>query len=80
MTVLELLHSTPLDAPGRFGRRRGGHAGRTAVPDPQITKLDEILDLVARDAYDVDVRTVADAILERLLAGRAVREAGAPRR
>jgi hypothetical protein len=77
MTVLELTNPTGLTQRGRFGRRTHGHPGRTAVSDSGTTKLEEIRERVANDAYEVDVRKVADAIIERLLAGRAVREAGA---
>ena len=37
-------------------------------------KMEEIRARIERDAYDVDAHKVADAIVERLLAGRVVPE------
>jgi anti-sigma28 factor (negative regulator of flagellin synthesis) len=51
----------------------------TAMPDSSPTKLQEIRARIERHAYHVDATKVADAIVERLLAGRAVREIGPAR-
>jgi anti-sigma28 factor (negative regulator of flagellin synthesis) len=44
------------------------------MQDAQTAKMEEIRARLERDAYTVDAAQVADAIVERLLAGRLVRE------
>ncbi len=57
----------------RFGRDRVS----SQVPDSGTTKVEEIRARIERGTYTVDAGKVADAIVERLLAGRSVRETDA---
>ena len=66
----EALESTR----GRFGRDRV----ISTVPDSGKTQVEEIRARLERGTYTVDAAKVADAIVERLLAGRSVRENGRP--
>jgi hypothetical protein len=74
MTVLAVTYDTRL---GRFGRRRDGDQGsgrRTGDAHDDTTMdlgremhMQELRERIERDAYDVDPRAVADAIVARLL-------------
>jgi anti-sigma28 factor (negative regulator of flagellin synthesis) len=44
-----------------------------------MKKMEQIAERLARNDYDVDARKVADAILDRLLAGRSLKDAAARR-
>ena len=44
------------------------------MPEPGMTDFEEVRARVQRGEYDVDASKVADAIVERLRAGRAVAE------
>ena len=44
-----------------------------------MTKVEIIRERLERDDYHVDARLVADAIVERLLAGRSAKETAATR-
>ena len=56
---------------GRFGRDvRGDRVSKVAEPKPD--KLEDIRARIERGAYIVDAAKVADAIVERLLAGGSV--------
>ena len=61
----------------RFGRDVRGDLDSTTMVDRPT--LEEIRARVERGTYTVDAEKVADAIVERLLAGRAVRESGPAR-
>ena len=50
------------------------------MPDSGKTKAEEISARLERGAYTVDAAKVADAIVDRLLAGRSVGETGRTRR
>ena len=56
----------------RFGRDRV----KSQVTDSQLTKVEDIRARIERGTYAVDAMKVADAIVERLLAGQSVRETG----
>jgi anti-sigma28 factor (negative regulator of flagellin synthesis) len=43
-----------------------------------MTKMEEIRTRLERDAYTVDATKVADAIMQRLLAGRSAKEPSQP--
>jgi hypothetical protein len=86
MTVLALRYpkrhqrSGALDPTrGRFGREVRGTRGGSAEQDAVTAKLDDIRARIERDAYTVDAAKVADAIVERLLAGRSVKDTGSAR-
>lgn len=86
MTVLALRYPTrdrrprALDPTGRlFGRHVRGDRVSATNQDEGTTKLEDIRARVERDAYTVDAVRVADAIVERLLAGRSVKDTGATR-
>lgn len=60
------IPDAPAAPTGRFG-----HAG---TPRPQhSSEVEQLRERIQRAEYDVDPRAVADAIVERLLAGRALR-------
>jgi Anti-sigma-28 factor, FlgM len=65
----EALEST---VGGRFGRDRVS----SQMPESGKTKVEEIRARLERGTYVVDAAKVADAIVERLLEGRSVRETG----
>ena len=44
------------------------------MPGAPQTQLEQIRERVASGDYQVDAREVADALLDRLIAGRSVRE------
>jgi anti-sigma28 factor (negative regulator of flagellin synthesis) len=44
-----------------------------------MTKMEQIRERLERDDYHVDARKVADAIIDRLLAGRSAKETAATR-
>jgi Anti-sigma-28 factor, FlgM len=79
MTALALRYPSrgrslrPLEpTTSRFGREVRG----TQAPDAAMTpRMQQLRASVDRGAYDVDAGKVADAIIERLLAGRSVKEA-----
>lgn len=57
----------------RFGRNVRVACG-APVPDALMAmKIDEIRARIERDAYAVDADDIADAIVQRLLAGKSVR-------
>ena len=62
----------------RFGRAHSGDRDHAAMPEARPS-IEEIRSRIERDAYTVDAAKVADAIVERLLAGRSVREADSGR-
>ena len=79
MTVLALRDPTrdqrsgALDSTrGRFGREVPGT--RVSSAEQDAGKLEDIRARIERDAYTVDAARVADAIVERLLAGRSVKD------
>jgi anti-sigma28 factor (negative regulator of flagellin synthesis) len=49
------------------------------MADPQPDKVEDIRARLERDAYTVDAVKVADAIVERLFAGRSVQDTARPR-
>lgn len=84
MTVLALRDPTrdqrsgALDSTrGRFGREVPGT--RVSSAEQHTRKLEDIRARIERDAYTVDAARVADAIVERLLAGRSVKHTGPAR-
>ena len=86
MTVLAHTYDTRL---GRFGRRRGGDQGSTRAERPDTDQrlmdlgremqMQELRQRIERNAYDVDPRAVADAIVARLLTGRTEASGEQPR-
>ena len=83
MTVLELRYASrravrvPGSTRSRFGRDvRGDRVNESPMTDSRMCKMEEIRARVERDAYAVDARKVADAIVARLLAGASARDAG----
>jgi Anti-sigma-28 factor, FlgM len=80
MTALALRYPSrgrsirPLEpSTSRFGREaRSKKAPDSGMSDPKIQELRARIDT---GAYDVDAGKVADALVERLLAGRSVKEA-----
>ena len=86
MTVLALRDPTrdqrsgALDSTrGRFGREVPATRVSSAQQDAGTAKLEDIRARIERDAYTVDAARVADAIVERLFAGRSVKDAGPAR-
>ena len=83
MTVLELRYASrhrvvhvPGSTRSRFGRDvHGDCVTTTPMTDSRMSKMEEIRERLARDAYTVDAEKVADAIVARLLAGRSARDA-----
>jgi hypothetical protein len=80
MTALALRYPSrgrscrPLEpTTSRFGRevRSPQHSDARMTP-----RMEELRARIERGAYDVDAGKVADAIVERLLDGRSVRETG----
>jgi hypothetical protein len=82
MTVLALRYpprdrgpKVPDSTSSRFGREVRGARVSTIMSDSGMTKkMEEIQARLLRDAYAVDAAKVADAIVERLLAGRSAKE------
>jgi anti-sigma28 factor (negative regulator of flagellin synthesis) len=66
---------TRVRATSRFGREHQGYPPDAGMSDSGMTKMEQIRERLERNDYDVDARKVADAILDRLLAGRSVKEA-----
>jgi len=56
----------------RFARQERAYPHGPSMPDP--TRTEQIRERLERGEYHVDAPRVAGAILERLLAGRSVRE------
>ena len=83
MTVLALRYPTRDQRSGALDatRSRFGRGTRTRGPkqDAGTAKLDDIRARIERGAYTVDAAEVADAIVERLLAGRSVKDTGPAR-
>ena len=78
MTVLAPPHlphtgrSPRSHTPGsRFGRGAPGHRD-PAPAEPELATVAQLRAAIARGVHEVDARQVAEAIAERLLAGRAV--------
>jgi anti-sigma28 factor (negative regulator of flagellin synthesis) len=59
----------------RFARDRPGYQRDAGMSDSGMTKAEQIRERLERDDYQVDARKVADAIVDRLLAGRSAKEA-----
>jgi anti-sigma28 factor (negative regulator of flagellin synthesis) len=83
MTVLALRYPTRDQRPAaldstrsRFGR---GSRVSSSKQDARTAKLDDIKARLEGGAYTVDAAKVADAIVERLLAGRSVKDTGSTR-
>jgi Anti-sigma-28 factor, FlgM len=62
-------------ARARFKRDKPGYPRDAGMSDSGLTKLEQIRERLERDDYEVDARKVADAIIDRLLAGRSAKEA-----
>ena len=84
MTVLALPSPTrdqgrraPDSTGRRFGQDVRGDRVSNTMSESGMTKMEEIRARLERDSYAVDSAKVADAIVERLLAGRSAKE---PRR
>ena len=81
MTVLALRFPTRDQRPptldstrSRFGRDVRGDRVSSQMPASWTTLMKDIRARLDRDAYTVDAPQVADAIVERLLAGRSVKK------
>ena len=84
MTVLVAPYPTrarrslaPEPTRSRFGRAPAGDRDYAAMPEARPTQLEEIRARIERGTYTVEAAKVADAIVQRLLAGRSAREANA---
>jgi len=58
----------------RFARDGRGYREAPAMSEPPTTRIELILQRLERGEYEVDAGKVADALLDRLSAGRSVRE------
>ena len=70
-------HTAPRSQRGtsRFGRADKGYSPDSGMTESGMTKVEQIRERLERNDYDVDARKVADAIIDRLLAGRSAKEA-----
>ncbi|MEA2311705.1 MAG: hypothetical protein QOE28_1673 [Solirubrobacteraceae bacterium] len=87
MTVLALRYPittsprrTSVPVRYRFGRQARGERAWSTTPESTPAQLKQLRALVESGAYDVDADRVADVIVERLMAGRALFRETSPNR